>query len=501
MLSGIIGISSDITETKKLEELLEKTNRLAAIGSWEIDVVKGTVFWSDITKEIREVDKDYVPLLDVGISYFKEGVHKEIISQKVQECIENGTPWDEELQIITFKGNHKWVRTIGEGEFLDGKCLKIQGSFQDITERKKAAEKVIKSETKLKAAQQIAKVGSWEVDMLTNEHSWSDEFYRILEINEDVRPSGEAFLSYVHPDDRAMAVSSMENAFSIHADSSFHFRFAKQNGETGYALSEWKFEFDSQRNPICISGILKDLTKEKNAESERVKMISDIVQRNSDLEQFSYIISHNLRAPAANIIGFAEYLQDETITPKEQKELLQGLSKSVTSLDAVIKDINNILQVKSEVNEKKETVLFSTLVSEITVSIGNLIDKHRVLIKTNFSEVDEIYSLKIYIYSIFYNLISNSIKYSNPSVQPIIEITSKRESGKIILTFQDNGLGMDMKTKSDKIFGLYQRFHSHVEGKGMGLFMVKTQVESLGGKISIVSEPNKGTEFTIIFEI
>jgi PAS domain S-box-containing protein len=141
---GALGMITNITEKKKLEDLLDKTNRLAAIGSWEIDVIKGTVFWSDVTKEIREVDKDFVPRLDIGISYFKEGSHKEIISQKVNECIENGTPWDEELEIITFKGNPKWVRTIGEGEFINGNCIRVYGSFQDIDKRKKAELEVLK---------------------------------------------------------------------------------------------------------------------------------------------------------------------------------------------------------------------------------------------------------------------------------------------------------------------------------------------------------------------
>jgi signal transduction histidine kinase len=133
-------------------------------------------------------------------------------------------------------------------------------------------------------------------------------------------------------------------------------------------------------------------------------------------------------------------------------------------------------------------------------SLSNSIDKHRVRILSDFSEVDEIYSLRIYMYSIFYNLIGNSIKYGKPNVPPLIEIKSRKENGKIILTFKDNGLGIDMKTNGDKIFGLYRRFHSHVEGKGMGLFMVKTQVESLGGRITVASEVNKGTEFTLVFE-
>ncbi len=251
---------------------------------------------------------------------------------------------------------------------------------------------------------------------------------------------------------------------------------------------------------IGLSCFAYDITNKKQEQLQKEKMSVDLIQRNRDLEQFTFIISHNLRAPTANIIGYAENLLDEKLTVEEQKEFLKGLSLSVATLDTIIKDINSILQVKREVNERKEVINFSNLVGDIMVSIGNIIDKHRVRIRPDFSEVDEIFSLKVYMHSIFYNLISNSIKYSKPNEQPLIEIKSKKENGKIILTFKDNGLGIDMKTKGDKVFGLYKRFHSHVEGKGMGLFMVKTQVESLGGKITVASEPGKGTEFTIVFE-
>lgn len=260
-------------------------------------------------------------------------------------------------------------------------------------------------------------------------------------------------------------------------------------------------------NPIIvnkyIAGIAchsRDITKRKNAELERIKITNDLLHRNRALEQFTFIISHNLRAPTANIIGISEYLQTESLTQQERTEFLQALATSALGLDNIIKDINYILQVKLEVKERKEPISFSKLVNDISTSYGNLNEKHPVHIQSDFSEVDEIFSFKVYMHSIFYNLISNSIKYCRPNEQPFIEIMSKKENGKIVLIFKDNGLGIDLKTKGHKIFGLYARFHSHVEGKGMGLFMVKTQVEAMGGKITVASEPDKGTEFTIIFE-
>lgn len=252
---------------------------------------------------------------------------------------------------------------------------------------------------------------------------------------------------------------------------------------------------------IGLSCFVYDITKQKIQEKEKEKMTADLIQRNQILEQFTFIISHNLRAPTANIIGFSEILQDETLTLEEQKESLIALSASIKGLDTIIKDISNILQSENEVYAEKEFVSFSELVENIMISLGNIIEKNKVQINFDFSEVEKIYSLKIYIYSIFYNLISNSIKYSKPNVPPLIQIKSKKENDKIILAFKDNGLGIDMKTNSTKVFGLYNRFHSHVEGKGIGLFMVKTQVEALGGIITIASELDKGTTFTIIFKI
>jgi len=171
----------------------------------------------------------------------------------------------------------------------------------------------------------------------------------------------------------------------------------------------------------------------------------------------------------------------------------------VKKLDNVIMDLNHILQVKKGSNETKEIVNLSGLLNDVTESVNGLMQKENVKIITQF-EVAEIMTLKSYLYSIFYNLIINSIKYKKENESPVIKIESIKRKDKIELLFKDNGSGIDLEKKGDQVFGLYKRFHLHTEGKGMGLFMVKTQVEALGGKISIQSEVNQGTEFKIDFE-
>ena len=258
---------------------------------------------------------------------------------------------------------------------------------------------------------------------------------------------------------------------------------------------------DTQKKLIGVAILTENITDRKALESERQKIVEEMLQRNRDLEQFTYIVSHNLRAPVANIIGISDYMQNTEMESDETEEMNNGLRKSVDQLDGVIKDLNNILQLKREISEKKEIVKFSDIINNINVSIVNLIEKEEVTFVLDFTAVEEIETIKSYLHSIFYNLISNSIKYRRQDVKPVIEIKSNFVEDKLEITYKDNGLGIDLEKKGDLVFGLYKRFHTHAEGKGIGLFMVKTQVETLGGTISIKSEIDKGTEFKIKFEM
>jgi signal transduction histidine kinase len=259
---------------------------------------------------------------------------------------------------------------------------------------------------------------------------------------------------------------------------------------------------DDEKNTVGICIAVSDITQKKNAEIDHNRMTKDLMQRNKDLEQFAYIVSHNLRAPVANIIGFANAMTqtDYLLSEEEKNEVIQGLNGSAYKLDNVIRDLNHILNVKQQVNLAKEVISFLQIVNDIKLSISNSIEKDNVQIIADFTSVDKMFSIKSYIYSIFFNLISNSIKYRRKDINPVINIKSYKESNKLKLCFSDNGLGIDLVKNAEQIFGLYKRFHRNTEGKGMGLFMVKTQVENLNGKISVKSEVNKGAEFIIEFE-
>jgi len=256
----------------------------------------------------------------------------------------------------------------------------------------------------------------------------------------------------------------------------------------------------SQEGISHIMIISTDITQRKIAERERDKMIADIIQRNNKFEQFAFIISHNLRAPVANILGIGEVLKLD-LSEEERIKTQELLFKEIHRFDEIVKDLNYILQIRNEIIENKELVYLSELVSNITSGIQNLIKNQHVKIITDFSAINEVVTLKSYLYSIFYNLISNAIKFGKPDAETIIEIKSEINNERIKIHFKDNGRGIDIKRHGESIFGLYKRFHLNIEGKGLGLFIVKTQAEVLGGNIQVKSQLDIGTEFIVEFPV
>jgi light-regulated signal transduction histidine kinase (bacteriophytochrome) len=241
-----------------------------------------------------------------------------------------------------------------------------------------------------------------------------------------------------------------------------------------------------------------NITERKISDLERDRITADLVQRNRDLEQFTYIVSHNLRSPVANILGLSNLINSADFDVNDHQEVKTGLATSINILDQMIIDLNQILQVTGNVNEKREEVMFSYLVEDINLSLHELIESENVTVTYNFNAVQGITTIKSYIHSIFYNLILNSIKYKRSHVKPSIAIFTRKNEGKLEILFKDNGKGIDEKNFKN-LFGLYKRFDTSVQGKGMGLFMVKIQVETLGGKISVQSELGFGTTFKVEF--
>lgn len=239
-------------------------------------------------------------------------------------------------------------------------------------------------------------------------------------------------------------------------------------------------------------------TRRKEAESHNKKLLQQLITQNNDLMQFSYIISHNLRSPVANILGLFSILEPNEHIGQHNQAILDHLHKATLRLDEVISDLNKILEVKNQNILEKEWVNFPDMFEQAKAFFSTHFTQ--IETKINFEEVSRLFTVKSYLFSIFYNLISNAIKYQDPSRPLQISITSVNIGDYVKLIFQDNGLGIDLTRFRDKLFKLYKRFHLHIDGKGLGLYLVQSQVQALGGYIQVESKEGFGTSFIIFLK-
>jgi PAS domain S-box-containing protein len=246
--------------------------------------------------------------------------------------------------------------------------------------------------------------------------------------------------------------------------------------------------------------IQRDVSKEKEREKEREQLISELTQNNKDLKQFSYITSHNLRAPLSNLTGLLNLIEDIPIENLELKEIINGFSKSTNQLNETINDLVKVIIIKDSPSIDKEEVVIKDVFENVFNQLSFLISLKKPIIKMEFEKAENLYINKSYFESILLNLMTNSLKYNDINRKLKISISSKVVGKNTIIQFKDNGIGIDMNRNKDKIFGLYQRFHDYADSKGLGLYLVKSQVESMGGTITVESEVGVGTSFKIIFK-
>ncbi len=273
-------------------------------------------------------------------------------------------------------------------------------------------------------------------------------------------------------------------------------------------LQQQKEEISQQHDAIAIQnkklaevnaiiGLQKDEIQHQNErlEQEVEKRTAELVQHIRQLEQYSFVTAHNLRAPVARIIGLCQIIQMQDSDSSETRAIIERLNTSSQELDLVFRELSTILDIRTFSMEIFSPVNLEEEVAGVLSNLKDEIDQANAVVRTNF-EVLVIMSIRPYIKSILFNLISNALKYRHPERHPRVCISSKRQDSRILITVADNGLGIT-RDNQDKIFQLYKRFHYHVEGRGVGLFLVKTQVDSLGGSIEIESTPDQGTTVRI----
>lgn len=243
----------------------------------------------------------------------------------------------------------------------------------------------------------------------------------------------------------------------------------------------------------------RDITERKNQEIEREQLIRTLHQNNNDLRNFSYITSHNLKAPLSNLMGFIDILEDVRIKNPTLKTIIEGFKVSTIQLNSTVNDLVKILIIRDNDSIEQKEILFGQIFSQVKGQLKSLIAEVKPEIEVNFLAAPMLVFNETYLESIFMNLLTNSIKYRSYDRQLKINVESHKEGDTIIMTFSDNGIGFDVERHKSKVFGLYQRFHDRPNSKGLGLYLIKSQMESLEGSIDVDSTVDVGTIFTLRF--
>jgi PAS domain S-box-containing protein len=490
----------------EIKESNEKYNIVAKATSdtiWDWKIQEDSITWNKGIENVFGYKQE-----EVGDSsrWWFDKIHPEDsirMSVKLYSFIEQKTEkWQDQYRFRCADATYKYIL---HRSFLlkdeNGRAIRMIGAIQDITKQKE-------EEQRLKLLETVI-TQSRDSILITEADSYDGKIPKIVYVNPSFSKMsgyqseeivGKSPNIFKGPKSDSSELRKLIKAIKNKEECSIETISYTKNKEEYWVRYSMIPIFNPENEVSHWISIQRDTTEEKKLEKEKEHLIRELTQNNKDLKQFSYITSHNLRSPLSNLTGLLNLIEDIPIENEELKEILNGFNKSTHLLNETINDLVKVIIIKDNPSIQKEEVLLNEVFENVFNQLSFQIELHKPIIKLNFEKVTVLNINKAYLESILLNLLTNSIKYRSKDRKLKITISADQTEDSIILTFKDNGIGIDLERNRDKVFGLYQRFHNYPDSKGLGLYLVKSQVETMGGTISIDSEVNKGTSFTLIFK-
>lgn len=504
---GSLTVASDISERKNIEnELLRKNQvlnfaeRLTMIGNWQWDTLTNKVIWSANLYKIFELDEQTDLTYDTYFSF----VHPddmELVAKHVEDSME-AKKFPDLLHRIklrdgTVKNIHLLAEMITDGA---GQVVMLVGTCQDVTEQRMA-------EIKFRGLLESAPDAMVIVNEVGKIHIVNKQAEKLF---------GYSSKELIGQPIQKLIPNRLSADHQIHFNQFFTNPKTRKMGEGRelYGMDKKGNEIPVQislsplktEDGILVSSAIRDITAQKLAEGKIIQAKEDLevfakklISKNSQLADFTHITSHNLRAPVSNLnslLGFYKMSESE----EERVDLFQKFETVINHLTTTLDTLVEALKIKSESTEDvlEDIELYSVLHKTKEILSAEIMRTGAVIV-SDFSKMPKVKYNRIYLESIFLNLLSNALKYRSEDRVPKISIRSGIENGKGYLRFTDNGQGINLNRHGKKLFGLNKVFHRHPDAKGIGLFLTKMQVEALGGSITAESEVNVGTTFIINF--
>jgi len=476
-------------------ELYRKVTPLAGLGIWERNLVTGEVYWNTVVRQIYAVPEDFNMSLDNSLAFYH---NKAAIENLLETAAKTGDPQIGQLQITAQDGRQKWVKIRVQAELEEERCTAIYGTLEEITEQVALFHRMAEQEAQFHQAFEFAPIG---IALVSLKGQWMRVNPKISEMLGYSAPElfALSFQQITHPDDLQSDLDQMQQLVNGNIGSyQMDKRYFHKDGNVIWASLYVSLVRDQNGSPLYFVSQLKDITERKRMEFERVNTLEIITAQNSRLLNFAHIVSHNLRSHGSNIELITQLLGEET-DPTEKEQLTNLLKVNARNLQETLADLNDVVDVQSSGKQTIRSLNLYDQVFKIAEVMGLPLQQvDGILVNEIDKDLWFDYD-QAYLDSILLNLLTNAIKYRDPERPLLITLKARQEGEKIILTVSDNGLGIDMTRYGDQLFGMYNTFHGNGDARGIGLFLIKSQVEVMGGRISASSSPGAGMTFTLEF--
>jgi PAS domain S-box-containing protein len=507
----------DISERKKALLIIQQSEERFKNLSYQlegiIDHIPGLVYYKDKKNNFIRVNKYLANLLKKEKAAI-EGVH---LSKLYPTATAEKYLQDDLLVInsgiaklnyeeATGDNGEIWLRT-SKIPYRDdkGNIIGIIGISTDITQLKEDQKKLAEYKILLETSEEMAHIGGWQFDTQTLTQNWTDEIFRILEIDmENGTPKVPEVLDFINEPYRVLAAEGIQHTIETGEPyyQQWEITTAKGNIRWVHFIGKLNKMEDAKK---VLFGSFQDITEIKMAEAKINELNKDLDKKvqertrqyelvNKDLEAFTFSVSHDLRAPLRAVNSYAQILQED-YTEKldaDGKNMLQYIQQNGLKMGRLIDDLLAFSLLGRKEIKKKEinmNELTKAAVDELNKSFAN----HAKIAVSELPPIQADYDL---MYQVMINLISNAIKYSGKKENPLIEIYTQQKDNNTVFTIKDNGAGFDMQYAS-KLFGVFQRLHSEqeFEGNGIGLSLVQRIITRHGGKAWGEGKVNEGATF------
>ncbi|MCL8009257.1 PAS domain-containing protein [Gelidibacter japonicus] len=352
---------------------------------------------------------------------------------------------------------------------------------------------------KWQLALEYSGIGMWEFDAALNRVYFSEGSKKILGVSDPFFGNDvNAWNNRVHPEDKEKYFQDFqdhlkglkpmyENEHRVLCDDG-SYKWIRDRGR----IVEW----DEDNAPKRIIGTHTDITTQKQQEQSVNDALIIATEHNNKLKNFAYIVTHNLKQHTANFESLMDFYY-ESDDPNEKEEIMGHLKTLSQCLTKTIANLNEVVHVQNSKSKEVKKIFIAKEINHILDLLHYVISENNATIHNNISKKLFLYYNNSYFESIIQNLLSNAIKYKHPDRDPVISIDCAYDKQEFKLIISDNGMGIDLEKYGDDIFGLYKTFHHNNDSEGIGLYLIKNQIESFGGRITVDSKVGVGTSFTI----